>query len=253
LQPLVRINDYIYSNQDFDSSPIVMESHKLIFFTVAGVADTAWRCLFRRMEGLEDWQDPQKQHDGLKHLSDFSVERASELMTSPEYTRAMFVRDPKVRLVSNYLEYVRRDNGEYILWPCCGGDPGCVDRTLKEFPYFLDIIQECDEPYWRPQGRKMEPRYYELLNFTGNYVTLKEDSERLLKHIGAWDSYGSTGWGKGGTERVFYDAISLSRSEFQSFYPQQEIEKRAQKSFKMDYDNAVLHLTRKARMDPGAG
>jgi hypothetical protein len=233
----------------------------LIFFTVTGVADVAWRRLFRRMEGLEDWRNveegsPRKTRsphdDGLKRLCDFTVDKASEIMSSPDYTRAMFVRDPKVRLVSNYVDYVQKDKGEYIRWPCCGGDSDCVDRALKEFPYFLEIMQECDEPYWRPQGRQMEPRYYELLNFVGNYATLQEDSERLLKQIGAWDAHGSIGWGKYGGERVFHDALSLSRATFESFYPQSEIEKKAQKAFKMDFENPVLKLKRKVQMDPGA-
>eukprot|EP00980_Cylindrotheca_fusiformis_P027749 scaffold22550_cov93-Cylindrotheca_fusiformis.AAC.1 len=100
---LVQPNDYIYSQQDFDSAPIVLEEHKLVFFPTEGNGATEWRQLIRRILGKEDWRDETKQFGDLTFLTDFDRAKASEIMTSPAYTRAMIVQDPKSRLLSSYV------------------------------------------------------------------------------------------------------------------------------------------------------
>jgi hypothetical protein len=161
----------------------------------------------------------------------------------------MFVRDPKVRALSNFLEYVVKDKGEFIRWPCCGGKEACVERYL-EFPSFVEKIGGCDEAYWRPQGRKMEPKYYPLLTIVGHYSRMKGDAERLLHRIGAWEEYGSSGWGPNGEDSIFHNVSVISKSLFQRYYSP-DIEKMAQKRFKSDYENPVLNLTRRVVYDTG--
>jgi hypothetical protein len=244
------MNDYIYSKQDFDSSPIVIESHKLIFFTVTGVGDVTWRCLFRRMLGYADWRNTTSQFEGLRYLYDYNVSRATEMMTSPDYTRAMFVRDPKVRLLSNFLEYVRRDKVQSIRWLCCGGHGGCANNFM-DFPTFVDSIATCDEPYWRPQGRRMEPKYYPLLTIIGHYSRMKGDAQRLLHRIGAWEDYGRSGWGPSGEEPIFRNVSEISKRRFLKYFPP-DIAFRTQKRFVADYGLPLLNLTRKTVLDTGA-
>jgi hypothetical protein len=100
----VEPSDYIY--QDVWSAPIVIESHKLVFFQVAKVGTSMWKRLFRRMMGEPDWHDAMP-HDpntnGLKFLNQYSLQEATYMMNSPDYTRAIFVRDPKDRLLSAFL------------------------------------------------------------------------------------------------------------------------------------------------------
>lgn len=93
----MRAQDYIYSDQDFDSSPIVLEQSKLVFFTTGNHDDVIWRQLFRRMMSFEDWNNVSNQFDGLKYLKDYDIETASDIMSSSNYTRAIFVQDPKRR------------------------------------------------------------------------------------------------------------------------------------------------------------
>ena len=181
----VNINDYIYSNQDFDSIPIVLESpYNLVFFPITGVADVAWRCLFRQISGFSDWQNTTKQFDGLRLLSHYSVDKASVIMSSPNYTRAMFIRNPLDRIQSNYFQIAIKDNFKLIEsdCPCVYFDCGPVKQS---FWSFLRNMADCDKPYWRPQAKRMEPRYFSTLNFVGRYESLIEDSERLLNRIGA--------------------------------------------------------------------
>ena len=99
----VEQDDPIYNNL-IQSSPIVIESHKPIFFPVPKVADTIWLMLLRRMMGMENWNSLDgDSFDGIVRLSDFSVEQATEMMNSPEYTRATFLRDPEDRFLSTFL------------------------------------------------------------------------------------------------------------------------------------------------------
>ena len=70
--------------------PVATENYKLPFFTVPKVGCTVFKYLFRRMEGIEDWDavDRGLPHDidvnGLKLLLHYSVEQATEWLTSPE-------------------------------------------------------------------------------------------------------------------------------------------------------------------------
>jgi hypothetical protein len=242
---LIRTNDYIYSKQDFDSSPVVLESHNLIFFTVAGAGDETWRCLFRRMMGYSDWKNTSRQFEGLRYLYDYDEREAAAIMTSPDYTRAMFVRDPKLRVLSSYLDHVVKDKGAYILDACCGFlQSECVDPVLQSFSNFLDMIKKCDEPFWRPQGQKMEPKYYSLLNFVGHYETAEDDARRLLDRIGAWDEYGSSGWGTNADEAIFYKVQEMEKKIFRKYY-KPSVQHQVEDFYKLDYSNPTLNLTRK--------
>jgi hypothetical protein len=51
----VKKRDFIYNAKIGNSSPIVIEKYKLIFFTIQKTGCTVWKQLSRRMMGLEDW------------------------------------------------------------------------------------------------------------------------------------------------------------------------------------------------------
>jgi hypothetical protein len=185
----VHPSDYIYSSDDFDASPIVLESpYNLIFFPVTGVADVVWRCLIRRLLGFEDWDDPKRQFEGLTYLANYTVEQASAIMSSPSFVRAMFVRDPRDRIQSNYIEAAEHDPRHGMLQGChctmkCG-ETGIQQRcreNLQSFETFLTkVVPECDRPYWRPQAERMEPKYFQLLDFVGHYENFAHDAAQLL-------------------------------------------------------------------------
>jgi len=100
-------SDSIFSLEGYNR-PVVIESHKLVFFPVAKNGCTVFKKLFRRMMGESDWLEknphaPSKT-DGLKHVGHFSRDKQLEMMTSPNWTRAIFVRDPLERTLSAYLD-----------------------------------------------------------------------------------------------------------------------------------------------------
>ena len=185
---MVQPGDYIYGRQDEFASPIVIEKYNLIFFLVPGVEEQTWIRLFRRMMGYDDWQTSSSL-DGLVRLYHYSVSRASKLMTDPGYVRAIFVRDPKERISAAF-------ENENMKNQCCvrSTHKESCWKMLSHFGQFLDLIHGCDQPHWRPQGKRMEPKYFETLNFVGHMDTLQEDANRLLTLIGAWDKYGTEGW-----------------------------------------------------------
>jgi len=132
--------------------------------------------------------------NGLKYLYDYSLERATEIMTSPEWTRAIFVRDPKERFLSAYLDKVMQ-NPLYLRTKCCP-DGSCVESARESLGNFLRIARRCDDAHWRPQSRRMEPWFWQYINFVGHMDSLRDDAEKLFRQVGAWEEYGSSGWGE---------------------------------------------------------
>jgi len=202
-----------------------------------------------------DWRNETLQFDGLKYLSDFNVEKADEIMTSESYPRAVIIQDPKTRLLSAYVRKVLQDNkNEFMRTHCCGtmqqlvlpGSEYYVGKCAKtvepiSFEMFVNITQDCDHPYWRPQSRKMEPKYFSYINYVGHYETIEKDAKALLQKIGAWDKYGQDGWGTDGTEAIFtshmaWNVTSVSKFLLQDYDVVLETLSQKGSVFESDYN-----------------
>jgi hypothetical protein len=242
----------------------VIEEHKLIFFTTPKVGCTAWKQLFRRIMGAKDWQiegDHKAKRkglmiphnpafNGLKYLYHCDRETASQMMTSPEYTRAIFVRDPKERLLSAYLD---KDvaNSHFIRIKCCPrGD--CIEKSKESLAGFFDLMQTCENAHWNPQSRRVEPKYWPYINFVGPMETVTDDSERLLKQIGAWDKHGKSGWGEDGNVGVFGTKAggggrihaTNARERLRNYFTP-ELEEQVDLFYTSDYESLVMNLTKR--------
>ena len=55
LAELVGKRDAWTKGWDWDQHPYVIESHKLVFYTIPKVSTTVFKKLFRRMEGYDNW------------------------------------------------------------------------------------------------------------------------------------------------------------------------------------------------------
>jgi hypothetical protein len=148
---LVQQGDSIYLRQGWDTSPVVVEEYKLIFFTTAKVGCTVWKQLFRRIMGYTDWKAENTKNtmlpwnpeaNGLKYLHHYSRQEASDMMTSPEWTRAIFVRDPKERFLSAYLDKVVQ-NPYFTRHVCCPHKMDCVSNQTS-LQDFLQLVQTCE-------------------------------------------------------------------------------------------------------------
>eukprot|EP00578_Thalassiosira_sp_NH16_P000720 CAMPEP_0181138202 /NCGR_PEP_ID=MMETSP1071-20121207/34119_1 /TAXON_ID=35127 /ORGANISM="Thalassiosira sp., Strain NH16" /LENGTH=282 /DNA_ID=CAMNT_0023225019 /DNA_START=355 /DNA_END=1203 /DNA_ORIENTATION=- len=233
--------DIIRPGWNWDSAPIVIESHKLIFFTVPKVGCTVFKRLFRRMMGYENWKtkdphDPSK--NGLKYLHRYSMENATAMLTSPEWTNAIFVRDPKERFLSSFLDKVKGNNGKYVINHCCRKKKQCVPETMLEF---VELSRKCYDPHWAAQGDRMEN--WDLVDFVGSFGNARDDTEKLLKQIGAWEEFGSNGWGVNGTEEIFGATKTRhatgSETRFSEFYTK-EIEQMVEGRYAADYNSAEI-------------
>ncbi|EED88134.1 predicted protein [Thalassiosira pseudonana CCMP1335] len=125
----VQRTDFSLLSYNEATTPIVNEEYKLVLFANPKIGSTVLKQLMRRMMGYEDYDAntwgkekyPHKcgmvnvtnengevtgsycRYNGLNYTSQFSIQQVNEMMTSDEWTRATFVRDPKERVLSAFL------------------------------------------------------------------------------------------------------------------------------------------------------
>jgi hypothetical protein len=254
---LVQYGDSIYTQIDWDGAPVVIEKYKLLFFTSPKVGCTIWKQLFRRMMNVSSYMDEEYETllpwnpeiNGLKYLYHYNRTTASAMMTDPTWTRAIFVRDPKERFLSAYLDKVIQ-NEDYTIRKCCPYSRTCIGKVKESVENFIQLIRICTDSHWNPQSKRiLEDKYWPLINFVGHMETLYDDAKALLQQIGAWEEYGKSGWGVGRTDAVFQsmaggtgrqhatDAVSKMKT-----YITPEIEKELEQYYADDYNNNVLNL-----------
>jgi hypothetical protein len=199
----------------------------LIFFLVAKAASSEWIRFLMRLQGSERWCEKGCIHDsaenGLKFLSDYSVEEAEEMMTSPKWNRAIFVRNPKPRILSAFLDKAVSHKHHFIQSNCPiyadrgGSLDECIER-YDDFEFFLyNITTTLDKNvHWRSIHSRVDVKWWPYINYVANMENLSEDAEDFLRSIyskvngaSAWDNIGNTGWSD--NER---DCDSLGTSAF---------------------------------------
>jgi len=154
----------------FDSAPIVDEQHKLLFFTIPKVACTTFKFLFRRIAGVKDWDTQDRidqknlphnpEHNNLKYLWDYPIEKANQMMTDPEWTRAIFVRDPKIRFLSSFLDKAIGNYGSFVTKNCCSEASMCM-RESDRYNNVLPAIKMCQGEIWDSRKNKLQPLWLE--------------------------------------------------------------------------------------------
>ena len=178
---IVNKNDYIYSayssSSCYDCAPIVVKEYKLLFFSVPKVACTTFKFLFRRIQGVIDWDNQDSilglphnpEYNNLTYLSDYSLQEASEMMTSPDWTRAIFVRDPKERFLSAFLDKAISNYGLFTTRKCCTDVMQCnidnYDNTNNNNSFVMNLekvlVQNCQEEIWDPRRSEFGIKWLE--------------------------------------------------------------------------------------------
>mmetsp|Transcript_7260 Transcript_7260/g.11479 ORF Transcript_7260/g.11479 Transcript_7260/m.11479 type:complete len:333 (-) Transcript_7260:163-1161(-) len=273
--------DSIFQRFESDNDPIVLESHKLLFFTIPKNSCTEWKQLFRRMMGYDNWNKFPFLHphhpdtNGLKYLGSYDKDKQKEYMTSPEWTRAIFIRDPLERTLSAYLNKGLSEE-RYIKKMCCHIQPretdeerqqelqyleahnkSCVPLTPFEqqptadtftFETFVnEFMWQCNDKHWRPQSQRMHDKNWKFINFVGRFDDLEGDARRLLERIGAYEEFGSNGWGPDGSLAMFQRARSdstntHSRDKISQFYSPALLEK-VMDYLRGDYENPYMNFS----------
>jgi hypothetical protein len=222
--PEVLPDDLIYSRNA--RSTFVIPEYKLIFFTFPKVACSEWKRMFMRMNDNKNWckirnfnaHDPEL--NGIKVLSDYPTEIATAMLTSPKWTRAAILREPKERVLSAFLDKAVKEGtghnkkGGYYVKRCCDRIPLENDKAecilnSHEFESFLTFVtkypKECFDVHWEAQLAKIDPKWWPFIDFVGYQNNLVKDAKTLLKALTstrdpvpgrtAWERYGKSGWG----------------------------------------------------------
>jgi len=211
--PDVLLTDRIVSTK----SAFVIPEYKLIFFTFPKVACSEWKRMFMRMNDVPEWCIVRgiNAHDPIVNkiqtLREYPTEIVSAMMTSPSWTKAAFVREPKERVLSAFLDKSVKE--PYFAKYCCNKIKNskmkkkCIagQKDFKSFLFFVSTYpDECSDVHWEAQVDKIDDKWWPFINFIGYQSDLVNDAERLLKTVvstrdaqnrNAWDRYGYTGWG----------------------------------------------------------
>jgi Sulfotransferase family len=257
---LVQRGDYIYYynvESSWDAAPIVIPQYKLIFFTIPKVGCTIWKQLFRRMMNYSDWtsqdyeqyQPHNPNENGLLYLYNYSIEEASSMMTSPDWTRAMMVREPKQRFLSAFLDKAVGNFHTHIRNRCCPTDETCIEnaQTISGFVHLCTI---CDDDHWRAQHTRIDYKFWPYIDHISHVETAAKDAESLLRHIGAWEVHGESGWGEHGTHPIFAYKGSNSAGMNHSTYAEHQVwkwytpetEQLVERFYQADYDNPLFQF-----------
>jgi len=211
--PELEYDDIIYQtrNDMRNYIPVVNEEYKTIFFFIGKCAASEWKRMFVRMMGSPKWCARwihKKEVNGLKWLDDYSIEEAQHFMTDPEWTRAIFVRNPKDRALSAFLDKAVGHTKHFVDHNCkiyerVGQDfQACVDHHL-EFGFFLKNITTAlpNNVHWMPIYEQLDAKWWPYINYIGNMDNLSEHAEDFLRSIvsdtdgvSAWERWGKTGW-----------------------------------------------------------
>jgi hypothetical protein len=85
-------------------------------------------------------------YNGLKYLNHYPLKTALEMLTDPEWTRAIFVRDPKERFFSAYLDKAKKNDGKYVTHHCCKNlvnkKQSCGKRAARSLLYFTKLAKD---------------------------------------------------------------------------------------------------------------
>ena len=259
---VVNYGDTIYVNNDWNGSPVVIEEYKLIFFTTAKNACTMWLLLLRRMMHIKKWNEVDvnaekllpwnPEYNGLKYLYDFNISYVNEIITDPQWTRAIFVRDPKERFLSAYIDKVVRSKN-YLLNKCCPTTGDCVEPSQNNITTFLhEVAYFCHNQHWRPQYLQMTSQQWSQINFVGHMDTLQNDAERLLKRLGVWELYGRSGWGTNGKEQIFQTELgdntgrmhATDAKRYMRSYITPALEIELNEYYANDYNHSIMKLAK---------
>ena len=260
---LLKATDSIY-RLDF-ASPIVLEEHRLVFFAVPKAACTVFKQLFRRISGYSNWkkQNNDLPHNlrvnGLKLLRDYSVESANDMLTNRTWTRAIFVRDPRERLLSAYLDKGRKEN--LINKWCCPETNDCGSLSAKSFKNFLtEVMPNCLNDHWSLQARRFEPKFFYSINFIGRVENAAQDTRQMLiemrrrNHVNdgggdaLWNKYCASGWGQNGSEHIFQGISNIrhgtsSSDKMKQYYNSPEIERLAEEMLRLDLEHPLFQFS----------
>eukprot|EP01064_Diplonema_japonicum_P022380 TRINITY_DN3209_c4_g1_i1.p1 TRINITY_DN3209_c4_g1~~TRINITY_DN3209_c4_g1_i1.p1 ORF type:complete len:521 (+),score=35.29 TRINITY_DN3209_c4_g1_i1:66-1565(+) len=235
--------------KSFSSHVLVDPIHKLILFTVPKAACSEFLRLYDRLVGHEDYDDSLygvavhfRFTDTVRKrllLSEFTPEEATLLMNNPDYEKIVFFRDPKIRLLSAYLDKFVMTNSYH--------QRVFMQQKKMTFSDLIEKLKVNDRPpngvgpftnaHWRSQILVANVfKFLPLMDFigwaTGEHVKL------LLEKYSLWETYGAKGWRspEGFMQRkLTTDGHATdSRSKMSSYYSSPRMHADVEKAYELD-------------------
>lgn len=180
---------------------IVSEKYKFLYCYTPKVACSNWKKVVKVLNGeMESLDVNVMDHaHGINHLSDYSRQEIEYKLK--HYFKFMFTRNPLERLLSGYrnkfgeIESNMRMYGPNIIGKYRnstnveenyrGKIPG-DDVSFEEYVRFLidDEPPEMMNEHWAPMVTLCHPCIINY-DFVGSYDHLYDDSEEILRHVGA--------------------------------------------------------------------
>lgn len=225
--------------------PIVVAKYKLVYFPNPKVASTEFKRLLQRMMGINHTSKQGKVHNpatnGLVYLLKYNLSEVKEIMTSKEWTRFIFLRNPKDRFLSSFLDKAGRQS-KFFKRRCCWDEKDeeeCVNQT-SNISYFFRRTKFCHDQHWDPQITLVDLKWWPYINFIGDFNNLEEDTKLLLCSLGnnVWRKYGSNGWGENCSLPIFVRNDPKHKTDASSQikkYYTPKLERMVEKRFQQDY------------------
>ncbi|XP_025043331.1 carbohydrate sulfotransferase 9-like [Pelodiscus sinensis] len=199
----------------------VEHNHKFIYCEVPKVGCTNWKKIILLLT-MNLSREINEVHDDLIHktslikrLSSYSSDYQEKLLTS--YTKVMFTRDPLERLISAYRDKLLHSEPYYSITVAneikamFRKNKNSTERvTFQEFVNFiLTQNQEKLDIHWRPMFLLCDPCdiHYDIM---GKFETVVQDSERVLRNIGAPEDMHYPNFKKYSSEKRTSDDITLA-------------------------------------------
>ncbi|XP_078518135.1 carbohydrate sulfotransferase 8-like [Lissotriton helveticus] len=176
----------------------VEHKHKLIYCEVPKVGCSSWKriILLLKMNMTSNYFELSNEvvhsRQSFEILSSFPRDRQRQLLSS--YTKVMFTRHPFERLVSAYRDkFLRNRQNKYYIKTMAELIKSKVSKsknstgpvTFLEFVHFiLDENPKYSDTHWKPMSSLCDPCniHYDII---GKFKKLKEDSDQVLRSIGA--------------------------------------------------------------------
>ncbi len=230
-------HDLIYNPQPRRNTvPIVNEEFNVIFFQVAKVASTEWKRFFSRLKGSTEWCAEQtlihkRKVNQLSFLSDYSLDEAERMMKDPRWKKVVFVRHPKPRLLSAFLDKAVVNSDIFVSRYCqayanqdqalgLGGNllDYCI-HNHQSFDFFLNNFTRMpflrENVHWRTIYSRIDAKWWPYIDFVGKMENINDDAKEFLNSIhsnidgdSAWERIGQSGWGDKTTENCTIAGMS---------------------------------------------
>ena len=67
----------------------------------------------------------------------------------------------------------------------------CLALSKQSAEIAFPVMKQCGDGHWTPQSHRISNKYLQQVNFVVRMETMQQETERLLRRIGAWEEYGT--------------------------------------------------------------